>query len=536
MMRNKYTRLKSVKSWVNIYQVAIELFKTDGYHNTSIRKITNEAMCSLGTFYRYFSSKEEVIYALYEEISADLESALLELPDGTINDRFKWLLHKKLDLIQPYKALFKSIIGLLIDSEGKVGISGEETEIIRIKNATIFKVLIVDSIDCPRNNQEILELTNVLYGIHLGKLFLWLLDENKSLTNTEDFIDSVSEFMPLSKNNSVLEMYSSGSQSKIFNSILNLNTSEDIDKKANDILNILFKYRKTAHVNCVTDPCNLCKVVHLDKIINFVRKQEPIHFILPAFPAKSPNRNKVLGSRPDLGEEIALQGLQQICDQIESIYKPGAKISICADGRVFTDLVKITDEDVSLYIAELHKMIIDNQLNQLKLYNLEDFLDTEGDFDGAREKLLMVYAKDINYYKSVIKADNAYSRLFNGIHRFITEDQKEMYSEWSNTKFKKHTKEIAIQVIQRSEAWGRFISKFFPSAIRLSIHPHSPHSEKIGIKLTKAKDNWITPWHGVILLDSKEGYQLVKRSDAIESGAQLIFKNNQPYYYSNTHE
>lgn len=538
MYRNNYTSIKAVKSWVKVYQVAIRLFMQNGFHNTSIRQITKEAGCSLGTFYRYFSTKEEVIFALYEEISHDLEHQLEEVPEGSYVDRFKWLLLKKIEKISPYKKLFKSIVGLMIDSDRKIGVTGKETEIIRLKNATIFKTLVTGSTDSPEIQKDIYELTNALYGIHLGLLFFWLLDKSEDGSSTINAIEKASELMELSQQFKPIETYLFGSLNDTFTSFLNLNTSEDDERTANQILNILFKHRKLTNLDstCLTQPCLTCKTTHLDKIIHFVNKQEPIQLVLPAFPAKSPNTNKVLGTRSDLGEEIALQTLQELCNQIQTIYKPGAKISICADGRVFTDLVKITDGDVSNYIQDLKALIKQNNLNHIKLFNLEDFLDFEGDFNIAREKLLSTYSKDISFYQAAIKTQASYTRLFNGIHRFITEDQKDLYANWSKTKFKNHTKSIAIQVIQRSEAWGLFLSKFFPTAIRLSIHPHSAHSEKIGIKLTKAEDNWITPWHGVILLDSKEGYQLVKKSYAESLNAQLIYKEEQPYYYTLNHE
>jgi pyoverdine/dityrosine biosynthesis protein Dit1 len=58
--------------------------------------------------------------------------------------------------------------------------------------------------------------------------------------------------------------------------------------------------------------------------------------VLPAFPFKSPNRvDKTLGSLPDLGEELALQHLNGLCESIKEIYEPGAKVTITSDGLVY---------------------------------------------------------------------------------------------------------------------------------------------------------------------------------------------------------
>lgn len=68
---------------------------------------------------------------------------------------------------------------------------------------------------------------------------------------------------------------------------------------------------------------------------------KPIRMVLPAFPAKSPSRDKTLSHLPDHGEELALRNLNELCKRIGQIYEPGARIVICSDGRVFADVVRI---------------------------------------------------------------------------------------------------------------------------------------------------------------------------------------------------
>lgn len=71
-------------------------------------------------------------------------------------------------------------------------------------------------------------------------------------------------------------------------------------------------------------------------VIEQVKKQEPIRMILPAFPFKSPNaRDKVLGTMPDFGEELALSHLNGLCDNIGKLYGPGADVYISSDGLVY---------------------------------------------------------------------------------------------------------------------------------------------------------------------------------------------------------
>ena len=73
-----------------------------------------------------------------------------------------------------------------------------------------------------------------------------------------------------------------------------------------------------------------------------VIKNESIPMVLPAFPFKSPNRkDKVIGSLPDLGEELGLMHLNGLCESIAEIYQPGANVAITSDGLVYNGKSKL---------------------------------------------------------------------------------------------------------------------------------------------------------------------------------------------------
>jgi len=50
-----------------LVQAALKLFATRGYHNTSIEDILRQSDCTRGALYYYFSSKEELGYAVIDE-------------------------------------------------------------------------------------------------------------------------------------------------------------------------------------------------------------------------------------------------------------------------------------------------------------------------------------------------------------------------------------------------------------------------------------------------------------------------------------
>ena len=121
--------------------------------------------------------------------------------------------------------------------------------------------------------------------------------------------------------------------------------SVDISDK---IIKLLHRFRRVEESlktdtgeACEPTSCAACYEAHRAKLDYFIRRSEQIHFVLPAFPAKSANQTKVLGALPDLGESMALSFLQSLCDYIGYFYRPGARVTICSDGHVFSDVVAV---------------------------------------------------------------------------------------------------------------------------------------------------------------------------------------------------
>lgn len=314
-------------------------------------------------------------------------------------------------------------------------------------------------------------------------------------------------------------------------------TAEEISRH---ILLTLHRYRRTeatadtGEQRCKETPCAACFASHQAKLEKFVERDEQIQFVLPAFPAKSPNRRKVLGELPDLGEQMALEFLQSLCDHISHFYQPGARITICSDGHVFGDVVGVSDESVTAYRESLEAMIQESNWNSLELFGLDDAFDSKN-YPKLRQVLSNEYAATIEELRQRISTEETTRALFNGIHRFMFEDATARHTgELSKSQLRKQSKEAAYQTILRSNAWSGVVGERFPDAVRLSIHPQRPHSEKFGLHLLRTQDGWLTPWHGVVL-DDGVTLSLVKRWDAEKLGATVVYRNGRPSHFVAPH-
>ena len=75
-----------------------------------------------------------------------------------------------------------------------------------------------------------------------------------------------------------------------------------------------------------------------EKLKTDIAANQPITMVLPAFPWKSPNQDKVLGDRPDLGEEMGLAKLNHLCEEISKVYPYGARLILICDGPVYNGM------------------------------------------------------------------------------------------------------------------------------------------------------------------------------------------------------
>ncbi len=260
-----------------------------------------------------------------------------------------------------------------------------------------------------------------------------------------------------------------------------------------------------------------------------IAKSQELVFLLPAFPAKSPSPAKTSGALPDLGEVIALQGLNDLCEKISLIYKPGARIIICSDGRVFSDVVKVSDKEISEYQKGIEEIVTEFNLAKISLFALDD-LFPEKSADEMRDILLSKYAKSVEDVRNLVLLRDDYKKLFNGLHKFLLEDELELNLNISKNKATQETKIRTYELMRRSDAWSELLNGVFPDELRLSIHPYKLEHEKFGIKLISSSSKWATPWHNVTVKMS-DRFELMHLKEALSLNAIPKFVKDKYAYF-----
>jgi pyoverdine/dityrosine biosynthesis protein Dit1 len=197
-------------------------------------------------------------------------------------------------------------------------------------------------------------------------------------------------------------------------------------------------------------------------------------------------------------------------------------------------VVGVTDSAVTAYREGLTDLIRGADLTSLDMFGLDDAFGST-DYPKLRQILEDDYSSSLETLKESVRNEKDTRSLFNGIHRFMFEDAlARRPGEASRTKLRNDSKETAYQTIRRSNAWSRVVAEKFPEAMRLSIHPQPPHSEKFGLQLMRTRDGWLTPWHGVVL-DDGVTRSLVKRWEAEEMEASLVWRDGRPSHFVGPH-
>ena len=71
-------KLQADKTRTEIYRVSIALMDKKGFGNTTIEEISRAAGVSVGTFYHYFKSKEDIFFDIYKKADEYFETTVAQ--------------------------------------------------------------------------------------------------------------------------------------------------------------------------------------------------------------------------------------------------------------------------------------------------------------------------------------------------------------------------------------------------------------------------------------------------------------------------
>jgi AcrR family transcriptional regulator len=177
-----------------LYEIAVTRMARHGYEMTTLRDVAKDAGVSVGLLYRYFPSKRAVIFALYDELSAEYVTTPDAMRPGKWRDRGLFALKASLEVLSPHRNTLRGLIPVLVGDPDE-GVFGPDAAFSRARVLAVFERAVVGSSDAPPRPLAD-AIARLLYLVHLAVLLWWLLDKTTTQRATTALVRLFEGILP----------------------------------------------------------------------------------------------------------------------------------------------------------------------------------------------------------------------------------------------------------------------------------------------------------------------------------------------------
>ena len=154
-----------------VVAAAVELASDGGYEDVQMRDVAAKAKVALGTIYRYFESKDQMLAAALVEWTLELERRLEQRPPAghAAEDRVVEVIRRATGAVERNQRLSSALVTAVASPDPGIGrYQGEVHEIlIRIFNRAL------DGMDPTRRDAVVRILCNVWFAALIGWVHGW---------------------------------------------------------------------------------------------------------------------------------------------------------------------------------------------------------------------------------------------------------------------------------------------------------------------------------------------------------------------------
>jgi AcrR family transcriptional regulator len=173
-----------------IYEAALKLFREKGFEQTTMRDIAAKAGVALGAAYYYFSAKEAIVLAFYQEMQESSQETILESMAGhkKLKDRLRCVMEKRLELLAPNRKFCDALFRHAPDTADPLSPFSAETRPIRERAIEHLRVALEGSdVKVPADLQP--QLPYVLWLYQMAIILFWLYDRSPHQERTRKLME-----------------------------------------------------------------------------------------------------------------------------------------------------------------------------------------------------------------------------------------------------------------------------------------------------------------------------------------------------------
>lgn len=179
---------KAAQTRATIVDAAMSLFREGGYDATTMRAIADAAGVSLGSAYYYFSGKEELVQAFYDQIQAEHATAA-EPAYGTpvFADRLRAVMESFVDVAEPFHDFGGQFFRNAADPRSPLSPFSPQSAPARAASTQLFRRAVSgsDLKVAPALREELPEL---LWLLHMGVVLFWVYDDSPGQRRTRSLV------------------------------------------------------------------------------------------------------------------------------------------------------------------------------------------------------------------------------------------------------------------------------------------------------------------------------------------------------------
>jgi len=175
---------KSAETRARILDAAMELFRRQGFEETTMREIAAEAGVATGAAYYYFDSKDAIVLAFYDQSQEELAPLVEEALAGgrNLKDRIGALLELKLKYFEPNRRLLGALAAH-VDPEHALSPFSTQTRAIRERDVQSFaRALESSRVRVAADLQP--HLPRILWMYQMGLILFWIYDRSAAQART----------------------------------------------------------------------------------------------------------------------------------------------------------------------------------------------------------------------------------------------------------------------------------------------------------------------------------------------------------------
>jgi AcrR family transcriptional regulator len=183
------TKTKSDETRARILDAAMDLFRRQGFEETTMRGIATEAGMATGAAYYYFDSKDAIVLAFYDQSQKELQPLLEEALAGSkdLKERLRLLLDVKLRYFEPNRRLLGTLASHA-DPEHPLSPFSPQTRDMRERDIEYFQTALAgSSVHIAKDFEP--HLPRILWMYQMGVLLFWIYDHSASQKRTQALLE-----------------------------------------------------------------------------------------------------------------------------------------------------------------------------------------------------------------------------------------------------------------------------------------------------------------------------------------------------------